>query len=89
VSGATAGQSTTTTSADSVYQAIIARYGQRFSDEEKVEIKRLAAQIQKTSDALNAFPLENQDEPATVFRVYRPAPGSKSKASNSAKRSSR
>jgi hypothetical protein len=87
--GATPGQNAAASSADSAYQNIIARYGQRFSEEEKADIKRLAAQIQKTSEALNAFPLENEDEPATVFRPYRPVPKSGPKASNSSKRSGR
>jgi hypothetical protein len=89
VSAATPAQNPPASAADSAYQNIMARYGQRFSEAEKADIKRLAAQIQKTSEALNAFPLENEDEPSTVFRPYRPVPKSGSKASTSAKRSGR
>ncbi|HMG32986.1 MAG TPA: hypothetical protein VKM94_03530 [Blastocatellia bacterium] len=52
-------------------QAILSKYGQRLTDEEKADVRRLVAQIQKTGDALRAFQLENPDEPATTFRIYR------------------
>jgi hypothetical protein len=59
------------TAADAPVQAILAKYGARLSNEEKADIKRLVAQMEKTSDALKAFPLDNADEPATIFHVYR------------------
>jgi hypothetical protein len=52
-------------------QAIFAKYGKRLSDEQKTDVKRLAALARKTSDTLRSFPLENSDEPAMTFHVYR------------------
>ena len=57
--------------AEAQYQAILAKYGKRLSDEQKTDLKRLITQAQKTSDALRAFPLENSNEPAMIFHVYR------------------
>jgi hypothetical protein len=57
--------------ADAQLRAILAKHGMRLSDEQKTELKRLLAQAQKTSDALRAFPLENSNEPAMTFHVYR------------------
>ena len=59
--------------AEAQYQAILAKYGKRLSDEQKTELKRLIPQAEKTSDALRAFPLENSNEPAMIFHVYRKA----------------
>jgi len=61
---------------DAPINAILNKYGSRLSEEEKTDIKRLVAQMQKTGDALRSFPLDNADEPATVFRVYRSHPKS-------------
>jgi hypothetical protein len=52
-------------------QAIFAKYGKRLSDEQKADIRRLAASAQKTSDTLRSFPLDNSDEPAMTFHIYR------------------
>jgi hypothetical protein len=59
--------------AEAQYQAILAKYGKRLSDEQKTELKRLITQAQKTSDTLRAFPLENSNEPAMIFHIYRKA----------------
>jgi len=52
-------------------QTILAKYGKRLSDEQKADIRRLVAQAQKTSETLRSFPLDNSDEPAMIFRIYR------------------
>jgi hypothetical protein len=52
-------------------QTILAKYGKRLSDEQKADVRRLVAQAQKTSEALHAFPLNNSDEPAMIFHIYR------------------
>jgi carboxylesterase type B len=57
--------------AEAHFQAIIKKYGSRLSEDQRADIKRLIGQAQKTSDALRAFPLDNSDEPAAVFRIYR------------------
>ena len=51
--------------------ALLSKYGDRLSDEQKAECKRLLIQAQKGSEAMRAFPLDNSNEPATIFRVYR------------------
>ena len=50
---------------------LLSRYGDRLSDEQKADCKRLLIQAQKSSDAMRAFALDNSNEPATIFRVYR------------------
>jgi hypothetical protein len=57
--------------AEAQVQVILAKYGRRLSDEQKAEVRRLAAQAQKTSDTLRSFPLDNSDEPAMTFHIYR------------------
>jgi len=64
-------QAPVTPDAEAEVQVILTRYGKRLSDEQKGEIRRLVAQAQKGSAALRSFPLENSDEPAMIFRIYR------------------
>lgn len=56
------------------YQAVVNRYGRRFTGEQKTEVRRQLIGAQKALDALRAFPLENSDAPVTVFRPYRRPP---------------
>ena len=51
-------------------QAIFRRYGQRLTEEQKADVKRLVAEGQKALESLRAFPLDNADAPATVLRLY-------------------
>ena len=60
-----------TPDAEAEVQAILTRYGKRLSDEQKTDLRRLVAQAQKTSATLRSFPLENSDEPAMIFHIYR------------------
>ena len=53
-------------------QTILARYGKRLSDDQKAEVKRLLGQAQKTSETLRSLSLDNSDEPAMIFHIYRP-----------------
>jgi len=57
--------------AEAQAQAIFRKYGDRLSEEQKADVKRLVAEAQKPAEALRAFPLDNSNEPAMVFRVYR------------------
>jgi hypothetical protein len=52
-------------------QALITKHGKRLSAEQKADLKRLLAAIEKTSETLHAFPLPENSEPAMIFRVYR------------------
>jgi hypothetical protein len=58
--------------ADVSYEMLMRKYGSRFSEEQKREIKRLIYQQQSGLDKLRAFQLSNSDEPATVFRPLVP-----------------
>jgi hypothetical protein len=60
-----------TPDAEAQVQAILTRYGKRHPDEQKTDLRRLVAQAQKTSATLRSFPLENSDEPAMIFQIYR------------------
>jgi hypothetical protein len=60
-----------TPDAEAQFQSILTRYGKRFSDEQKTDLRRLVAQAQKASATLRSFPLENSDEPAMIFHIYR------------------
>jgi hypothetical protein len=53
------------------YDAILESYGSRLSDAEKEDIRRLLALGVKGVEPLRTFPLENANEPATTFRVWR------------------
>jgi len=57
------------TEADTAYETLMRKYGRRFTDEQKAEIKRLVMQQQSSLDKLRAVPVKNSDEPATVFQV--------------------
>ena len=57
--------------AEAQVQVILTRYGKRLSDEQKIDLRRLVAQAQKASATLRSFPLENSDEPAMIFHIYR------------------
>lgn len=50
--------------AESRYQAILAVYGTRFSDAQKVELRRLCYSGQPMLDQLRAYSVTNADDPA-------------------------
>ena len=56
--------------ADMAYDTLMRKYGKRFTDEQKADIKRLVAQQQGALDKLRAATVTNSDEPATVFQIY-------------------
>ena len=68
-----AGSQTTQLSpeAEAQFQAILKKHGSRLSAEQRADVRRLLGTAQKTSEALRTFPLDNSDEPANIFRVYR------------------
>jgi len=49
-------------------QAIFAQYGNRFSEEQKADIRRLCAVAQPSLDRLRAYALENGDGPALYLK---------------------
>ncbi len=54
--------------ADLAYETIMRKYGSRFSEEQKKDIKRLVTSQQGALDKLRAFTVTNGDQPATVLR---------------------
>jgi hypothetical protein len=56
--------------ADLAYETLMRKYGRRFTDEHKADIKRLVGQQQSALDKLRAEKVTNSDEPATVFQVF-------------------
>lgn len=50
---------------------ILGRYGSRFDDAQRADIRRLITGAQEGLEAMRAYPLDNSVEPATLFRVYR------------------
>ncbi len=57
--------------ADLAYETLMRKYGSRFSEEQKKDIKRLVVQQQGGLDKLRAATVTNSDEPAAVFQIYR------------------
>ena len=51
--------------------AIVAKHGEQFSDEQKVDLKKQLLDIEEAGAALAGFELEENSEPAFLFRVYR------------------
>lgn len=60
---------------ESKIQAIFRQYGDRLSDEQKTDIRRLVREGQKPLEAMRAFPLGNADQPGNVLKLYPDAPG--------------
>jgi hypothetical protein len=53
---------------DSRIQTIMAQYGNRFSDAQKADIRRLATEAQPPLDRLRAYPTENGDGSALYLK---------------------
>jgi hypothetical protein len=51
------------------YAAILRKYGARLSDEQKKDVRKSLISQQQGLDQIRAFPLENWDEPATIFKA--------------------
>jgi hypothetical protein len=51
-------------------EAIFRKYGNRLSEEQRADVRRLTREGQKSLESLRAFPLDNADQPATVFQLY-------------------
>jgi len=55
---------------DSKIEAIFQRSGDRLSEEQKTDIRRLVREGQKPLDAMRKFPLGNADQPGNVLKLY-------------------
>jgi hypothetical protein len=51
--------------------SILRKYGERLSDEQKADIRRIMAESQEGLEKMRAFKLENSDQPADAFHAYR------------------
>ncbi len=49
-------------------QAILSQYGERFSDEQKTDIRRLCTAVQPSLDRLRAYAVANGDGPALYLK---------------------
>jgi hypothetical protein len=53
---------------ESRIQSVFAQYGNRLSDSQKADIRRLANEAQPPLDRLRAFPIENGDGPGLYLK---------------------
>ena len=53
------------------FASIIRKYGSRLNDDQKKDILRQLAEGQDGLEKMRAFALDNSDQPATVFQLYR------------------
>jgi hypothetical protein len=65
--------------ADSRTQSVFTQYGSHLSDDQKTEIAKISANVQRQLDTLRKFPTENGDDPALYLkplmeREKKPAP---------------
>jgi hypothetical protein len=51
--------------------SIFRKFGDRLTDEQKADIRRIMAESQEGLEKMRAFKLENGDQPADAFRAYR------------------
>ncbi len=51
--------------------SIFRKYGERLSEEQKADIRRIMAESQDGLEKMRVFVLENGDQPADAFRAYR------------------
>jgi hypothetical protein len=59
------------------YSEVLRKFGARLSEAQKKDVHRLLVSQQQGLDQIRAFPLENWDEPATVFKAVINAKGGK------------
>jgi hypothetical protein len=77
--------------AEARYQQILSLYSERLDDAQKVNIKRMCAELQPALERIRSFSLENGDAPALylkplVEREKKPAGDSSAKAVTSSKK---
>lgn len=59
--------------AEARIQNLLRKYGSRFSEEQKTDIRKQITEGMEGVEKLRAFPLDNPDEPATVLHLVRSA----------------
>ena len=56
------------TEADNRTQLVLTQYGSHLTDDQKSEIARISANVQRQLDTLRKFPTENGDDPAIYLK---------------------
>ena len=56
---------------ESKVREIFRKYGSRLTDEQKADIRKVMADTQDGLEKMRAFVLDNGDQPACVFELYR------------------
>jgi hypothetical protein len=51
-------------------QTILRKYGDRLSDVQKADIRRMVTEGQAPLEKMRAFPLDNSDQPGNVLRLF-------------------
>ncbi len=51
--------------------SIFRKYGDKLSDEQKSDIRRIMAESQEGLEKMRTFKLDNGDQPADTFQAYR------------------
>jgi hypothetical protein len=60
----------TAAEADAKMEALLRKYGARFSEAQKKDLRRLVIEGQKPLEAMRAFSLDNSDQPGNVLKLY-------------------
>lgn len=55
---------------DAKIQALLRKYGDRLSEAQKADVRRLLTEGQKPLEQMRKFPLENANQPGNVFELY-------------------
>ena len=56
--------------AEAKIQAVFRKYGDRLSDAQKADVRRLLTEGQKPLEAMRKFLLDNGDQPGNVLKLY-------------------
>ena len=56
--------------ADAKIQALFRKYGERLSEAQKADVRRLLTEGQKPLELMRKYPLDNPDQPGNVLKLY-------------------
>jgi hypothetical protein len=65
---------------DTTVAAVVHKYGNRMTDAQKLDVRRIVTENQKSLEAMRSFALENADQPGNVMKIYPEATPSTSTA---------
>jgi hypothetical protein len=58
------------TEVDATVATILRKYGVRMTDEQKLDVRRIVTENQRSLEAMRNFVLDNADQPGNVLKVY-------------------